>query len=59
MLGINCSKAFLALTYDHRDPSLYKVVGSDNIIKFLPIDAPEESKHVTDGTHISWSPVIG
>lgn len=45
-LGINCSEAFLALAYDHRDASLYKVVGSDDIIEFLPLDAPEESKHV-------------
>ena len=46
-LGFICSEAYLAFAYDHRDPSLYKVVGSDDIIKFLPIDAPEESKHVT------------
>lgn len=46
-LGINSSEAFLALAYDNRDPSLYKVVGSDDIIEFLPIEAPEESKYVT------------
>ncbi|KAF8125755.1 GH3 auxin-responsive promoter [Boletus edulis] len=46
-LGINCSEAFLALAYDHRDPSLYKVVGSDEIIEFLPVDAPEESNYLT------------
>ncbi|KAF9240244.1 GH3 auxin-responsive promoter [Melanogaster broomeanus] len=46
-LGINCSEAFLALAYDHRDPSLYKVVGSDDIIEFLPLDSPEESKYLT------------
>lgn len=46
-LGINCSEAFLALAYDHRDPSLYKVIGSDDIIEFLPVEAPEESKYLT------------
>ncbi|KAI9568530.1 GH3 auxin-responsive promoter [Boletus coccyginus] len=54
-LGINCSEAFLALAYDHRDPSLYKVVGSDDIIEFLPIDAPEESKYVAQ----SWNVEVG
>ncbi|KAH0826150.1 hypothetical protein J3R83DRAFT_5564 [Lanmaoa asiatica] len=29
-LGIDCSEAFLALAYDHRDANLYKVVGSDD-----------------------------
>ncbi|KIJ64579.1 hypothetical protein HYDPIDRAFT_111943 [Hydnomerulius pinastri MD-312] len=54
-LGINCSEAFLALAYDHRDPSLYKVVGSDDIIEFLPLDAPEESKYLTQ----TWNVVLG
>ncbi|KAH7885483.1 GH3 auxin-responsive promoter [Phlebopus sp. FC_14] len=54
-LGINCSEAFLALAYDHRDASLYKVVGSDDIIEFLPIDSPEESKYLTQ----TWNVELG
>ncbi|KAI6021207.1 GH3 auxin-responsive promoter [Pisolithus marmoratus] len=54
-LGINCSEAFLALPYDQRDPSLYKVVGSDEIIEFLPEDAPEESQYVTQ----TWKVEVG
>ncbi|KAF8840790.1 hypothetical protein BDN67DRAFT_968105 [Paxillus ammoniavirescens] len=53
-LGINCSEAFLALAYDHRDPSLYKVVGSDDIIEFLPLDSPEESKHLTQTWNVEF-----
>ena len=55
-LGINCSEAFLALAYDHRDASLYKVVGSDDIIEFLPVDAPEDSKYVTQTVFIFHVP---
>ncbi|KAH7919002.1 hypothetical protein BV22DRAFT_1199727 [Leucogyrophana mollusca] len=54
-LGINCSEAFLALAYDNRDPSLYKVVGSDDIIEFLPIDQPEESEYLTQ----TWNVEVG
>ena len=56
-LGIGCSEAFLALGYDHRDPSLYKVVGSDDIIEFLPVDAPEESKHLTQTVLVFHGPL--
>ncbi|KAG9316002.1 GH3 auxin-responsive promoter [Chiua virens] len=54
-LGINCSEAFLALAYDHRDPSLYKVVGSDDIVEFLPTDAPEEARYVAQ----TWNVEVG
>ncbi|KAL4073475.1 GH3 auxin-responsive promoter, partial [Scleroderma citrinum] len=54
-LGITCSEAFLALPYDQRDPSLYKVVGSDDIIEFLPEHAPEESQYVIQ----SWNVEVG
>lgn len=54
-LGITCSEAFLALPYDQRDPSLYKVVGSDEIIEFLPEDAPEESRNVIQ----TWKVEVG
>ncbi|KAG6331510.1 hypothetical protein ID866_7580 [Astraeus odoratus] len=54
-LGITCSEAFLALPYDQRDPSLYKVVGSDDIVEFLPEDAPEDSRHVVQ----TWNVEVG
>lgn len=54
-LGITCSEAFLALPYDQRDPNLYKVVGSDEIIEFLPEDAPEESRYVIQ----TWKVEVG
>ncbi|KIK12743.1 hypothetical protein PISMIDRAFT_18503 [Pisolithus microcarpus 441] len=38
--------AFLASAYDPRDLNLYKVVGSDDVIEFLPADEPEESKYL-------------
>ncbi|KAI6094510.1 GH3 auxin-responsive promoter [Pisolithus sp. B1] len=45
-LSIASSEAFLALAYDPRDLNLYKVVGSDDVIEFLPVDEPEESKYL-------------
>ncbi|EGO19354.1 hypothetical protein SERLADRAFT_479847 [Serpula lacrymans var. lacrymans S7.9] len=54
-LGINCSEAFLALAYDSRDPSLYKVVGSDEIIEFLNVNEPEEAKSLTQ----TWNVKLG
>ena len=55
-LGINCSEAFLAFAYDNRNPSLYKIVGSDDIIEFLPVDSPEESKYVIQTVFKSHDP---
>ncbi|KAF8548802.1 hypothetical protein OG21DRAFT_1489072 [Imleria badia] len=54
-LGINCSEAFFAHAYDHREPNLYKVIISDDIIEFLPAEAPEESKYVTQ----TWNVEVG
>ncbi|KAI5997067.1 GH3 auxin-responsive promoter [Pisolithus albus] len=45
-LTIASSEAFLALAYDPRDLNLYKVVGSDDVIEFLPVDEPEESRYL-------------
>ncbi|KAI6006117.1 GH3 auxin-responsive promoter-domain-containing protein [Pisolithus albus] len=45
-LTIASSEAFLALAYDPRDLGLYKVVGSDDVIEFLPVDEPEESRYL-------------
>ena len=54
-LGINCSEAFLALAYDAKDKSLYKVVGSDDIIEYLDIDAPENAS----GLSPAWEAKVG
>ncbi|EIW81168.1 hypothetical protein CONPUDRAFT_82204 [Coniophora puteana RWD-64-598 SS2] len=54
-LGINCSEAFLALAYDSKDPSLYKVVGTDEIIEYLDIDLPENAK----GLLSAWEVQVG
>ncbi|KIN95140.1 hypothetical protein M404DRAFT_72684, partial [Pisolithus tinctorius Marx 270] len=43
---IASSEAFLAVVYDPRDLNLYRVVGSDDVIEFLPVDKPEESKYL-------------
>lgn len=56
-LGINCGEAFLAVAYDHRDASLYKVVGSDDIVEFLPIDALEDAKYVKQSVFIFYVPL--
>ncbi|KIO12049.1 hypothetical protein M404DRAFT_962542 [Pisolithus tinctorius Marx 270] len=45
-LSIASSEAFLALAYDPTDLNLYKIVGSDDVIEFLPVDEPEESKYL-------------
>ncbi|KAI6042179.1 GH3 auxin-responsive promoter [Pisolithus marmoratus] len=50
-LAIASSEAWLAVAYDPRDLNLYKVVGSDDVIEFLPVDEPEESKYLAQ----SWN----
>ncbi|KAI6141108.1 GH3 auxin-responsive promoter [Pisolithus tinctorius] len=50
-LAIASSEAYLAMAYDPRDLNLYKVVGSDDVIEFLPVDDPEESKYLAQ----SWN----
>lgn len=54
-LSIASSEAFLALAYDPRDLNLYKVVGSDDVIEFLPVDEPEESKYLAQ----TWNVELG
>ncbi|KAI6044161.1 GH3 auxin-responsive promoter-domain-containing protein [Pisolithus marmoratus] len=54
-LVIASSEAWLAVAYDPRDLNLYKVVGSDNVIEFLPVDKPEESKYLAQ----SWNVETG
>ncbi|KAI5985505.1 GH3 auxin-responsive promoter [Pisolithus albus] len=50
-LAIASSEAYLAVAYDPRDLNLYKVIGSDDVIEFLPVDEPEESKYLAQ----SWN----
>ncbi|KAI6141111.1 GH3 auxin-responsive promoter [Pisolithus tinctorius] len=50
-LAIGSSEAFLAVAYDPRDLNLYKLVGSDDVIEFLPVEDPEESKYLAQ----SWN----
>ncbi|KAI6096843.1 GH3 auxin-responsive promoter [Pisolithus sp. B1] len=50
-VAIASSEAYLAIAYDPRDLNLYKVVGSDDVIEFLPVDEPEESKYLAQ----SWN----
>ncbi|KAI5998394.1 GH3 auxin-responsive promoter [Pisolithus orientalis] len=50
-VAIVSSEAFLAVAYDPRDLNLYKVIGSDDVIEFLPVDEPEESKYLAQ----SWN----
>ncbi|KAI5998366.1 GH3 auxin-responsive promoter-domain-containing protein [Pisolithus orientalis] len=50
-LAIASSEAYLAVAYGPRDLNLYKVVGSDDVIEFLPVDDPEESKYLAQ----SWN----
>lgn len=45
-LIIASSAAFLALAYDPRDLNLYKVIGSDDVIEFLPEEEREESRYL-------------
>ncbi|KAI6140849.1 GH3 auxin-responsive promoter-domain-containing protein [Pisolithus tinctorius] len=49
------SVRFLAVVYDPRDLNLYSVVGSDDVIEFLPVDKPEESKYLAQ----SWNVELG
>ncbi|KAI6141045.1 GH3 auxin-responsive promoter [Pisolithus tinctorius] len=52
---IASSEAFLAVVYDPRDLNLYSVVGSDDVIEFLPVEKPEESKYLAQ----SWNVELG
>ncbi|KAI6151501.1 GH3 auxin-responsive promoter-domain-containing protein, partial [Pisolithus tinctorius] len=54
-LSIASSEAFLALAYDPTDLNLYKIVGSDDVIEFLPVDEPEESKYLAQ----TWNVELG
>ncbi|KAI6011140.1 GH3 auxin-responsive promoter [Pisolithus marmoratus] len=51
-LVIASSEVYLAVAYDPRDLNLYKVVGSDDVIEFLPVDEPEESKYLAQSWNI-------
>ncbi|KAI6033477.1 GH3 auxin-responsive promoter [Pisolithus microcarpus] len=50
-VAIASSEAYLAVAYDPRDLNLYKVIGSDDVVEFLPVDQPEESKYLAQ----SWN----
>ncbi|KAI6106200.1 GH3 auxin-responsive promoter [Pisolithus croceorrhizus] len=54
-VAIASSEAYLAVVYDPRDLNLYKVIGSDDVVEFLPVDKPEESKYLAQ----SWNVETG
>ncbi|KIK16197.1 hypothetical protein PISMIDRAFT_686591 [Pisolithus microcarpus 441] len=45
-IGPNVSLETLTIASSEADLSLYKVVGSDDVIEFLPVDEPEESRYL-------------
>ncbi|KAI6044140.1 GH3 auxin-responsive promoter [Pisolithus marmoratus] len=51
-LVIASSEVYLAVAYDPRDLNLYKVVGSDDVIEFLLVDEPEESRYLAQSWNI-------
>ncbi|KIO12102.1 hypothetical protein M404DRAFT_89929, partial [Pisolithus tinctorius Marx 270] len=54
-LSIASSEAFLASAYDPMDLDLYKIVGSNDVIKFLPVDEPEDSRYLAQ----TWNIELG
>ncbi|KAI6096841.1 GH3 auxin-responsive promoter [Pisolithus sp. B1] len=54
-VAIASSEAYLAVVYDPRDLNLYKVIGSDDVVEFLPVEKPEESKYLAQ----SWNVETG
>ncbi|KAI5985503.1 GH3 auxin-responsive promoter-domain-containing protein [Pisolithus albus] len=51
-VAIASSEAYLAIAYDPRDLNLYKVIGSDDVVEFLPVNQPEESKYLAQAWNV-------